>query len=42
MLNALNHDAKDVTAIDISNVVINDLMKGRLEQFSGGLYNNGK
>ena len=38
VLNALNHDAKDVTAIDISNVVINDLMKGRLEQFSGGLY----
>lgn len=40
VLNALNHDAKDVTAIDISNVVINDLMKGRLEQFSGGLYNH--
>jgi hypothetical protein len=38
VLNALNHDAKNVTAIDISNVVINDLMKGRLDQFSGGLY----
>jgi Spermine/spermidine synthase domain len=40
VLNALNHDAKEVTAIDISNVVINDLMKGELEQFSGGLYKN--
>ena len=40
VLNALNHDAKDVTAIDISNVVVNELMKRRLEQFSGGLYKN--
>lgn len=42
VLNALNHDAKDVTAIDISNVVINELMKGRLDQFSGGLYKNAR
>jgi hypothetical protein len=38
VLNALNHDAKDITAIDISNVVVNDIMKGQLRDFSGRLY----
>jgi hypothetical protein len=38
VLNALNHDARQVTAIDVSAVVIDDVMKDRLLEFSGGLY----
>jgi hypothetical protein len=38
VLNALNHGASDVVAVDVSAVVVNDIMKGRLREFSGDLY----
>lgn len=38
VLNALNHDAKRVVAVDVSHVVVDDIMKGRLREFSGKLY----
>ena len=38
VLNALHHGAQDVTAVDVSDVTVNELMKGRLREFSGGLY----
>jgi hypothetical protein len=38
VLNALHHGATDVTAVDVSEVTVNELMKGRLREFSGGLY----
>jgi hypothetical protein len=38
VLNALNHDAKRVIMVDISDVVVEDLMKDRLREFSGDLY----
>lgn len=38
VLGALHHGARSVTAIDVSEVVVDDLMKGRLREFSGGLY----
>jgi SAM-dependent methyltransferase len=38
VLNALYHGADKVTAVDISDVTVNDLMKGRLREFSGNLY----
>jgi SAM-dependent methyltransferase len=38
VLNALHHDARRVTAVDISDVVIDDIMKGYLREFSGDLY----
>jgi SAM-dependent methyltransferase len=38
VLNALNHDAQQVTAVDISEVTIDEIMRGRLRQFSGDLF----
>jgi len=38
VLNALNHDAERVVTVDVSEVVIEDLMKSRLREFSGDLY----
>lgn len=38
VLNALHHGASDVTAVDVSEVTVNDLMKNRLRAFSGNLY----
>lgn len=38
VLNALHHDAKRVVMVDVSDVVVEDLMKGRLREFSGDLY----
>jgi SAM-dependent methyltransferase len=38
VLNALYHGADKVTAVDISEVTVNDLMKDRLREFSGNLY----
>jgi hypothetical protein len=38
VLNALNHDARDVTAVDVSEVTTNEIMRGRLREFSGGLF----
>jgi len=40
VLNALHHGAQHVVAVDISSVVVDDLMKGALSEFSGGLYND--
>jgi len=37
-LAALHHGAKHVTAVDVSEVVIEDVMKRYLVEFSGGLY----
>lgn len=42
VLNALNHDAREITAIDISNAVVNDIMGGELRDFSGRLYEHPK
>lgn len=38
VLNALRHGARDVTAVDVSDATITDVMKGRLKDFSGNLY----
>jgi SAM-dependent methyltransferase len=38
VLGALHHGARHVVAVDVSDVVVNELMKGRLREFSGGLY----
>jgi len=38
VLNALNHEASDITAVDISDVTVNELMRGRLRAFSGDLF----
>lgn len=38
VLNALNHGATDITAVDISHATIDELMKGRFADFSGRLY----
>ncbi|HVH18056.1 MAG TPA: hypothetical protein VNF72_07135 [Myxococcota bacterium] len=38
VLNALHHGAKQVVAVDVSDVVVNDIMKGHLREFSGDLY----
>jgi SAM-dependent methyltransferase len=38
VLAALHHGAKRVVAIDVSEVVVEDLMKGVLREFSGDLY----
>jgi SAM-dependent methyltransferase len=38
VLNALNHGASDITAVDISEVTVDELMRGRLREFSGGLF----
>ena len=38
VLNALHHGAEHVTAVDISEVTVERIMKGSLEDFSGGLY----
>ena len=40
VLNALHHDASSVTAVDVSEAVINDIMKGYLNEFSGNLYSD--
>ena len=37
-LAALQHGAKHVVAVDVSSVVVEDIMKGRLREFSGELY----
>jgi hypothetical protein len=42
VLGALSHDAQEITAIDINNVVVNDIMKGELRDFSGRLYEHPK
>jgi SAM-dependent methyltransferase len=38
VLNALNHDAQQVTAVDISEVTTNEIMRGYLRTFSGDLF----
>ena len=38
VLAALHHGAKRVVAVDVSDVVVNDIMRGYLREFSGGLY----
>ncbi len=38
VLNALHHDAKRVVVVDVNEVAIDVLMKGRLRSFSGDLY----
>jgi SAM-dependent methyltransferase len=38
VLNALHHDSEQVTAVDISDVTINEIMRGHLREFSGDLY----
>jgi len=38
VLNALHHGARDVTAVDVSDVTISQIMKGKLRDFSGDLY----
>ena len=38
MLNALNRGAENVTAVEISDVVVNELMKDHFADFSGRLY----
>lgn len=38
VLNALRHGARRVVALDLSAATIERLMKGRLKEFSGGLY----
>jgi SAM-dependent methyltransferase len=38
VLAALHHGAQRVVAVDVSDVVVNDIMKGYLSGFSGGLY----
>jgi SAM-dependent methyltransferase len=38
VLNALHHRAKRVVAVDVSDVVVNDIMKNYLLEFSGSLY----
>jgi SAM-dependent methyltransferase len=38
VLNALNHGARDVTAVDISDTTIDLVMKDRLREWSGNLY----
>jgi SAM-dependent methyltransferase len=38
VLAALHHGARRVVAVDVSEVVIEDLMKGELREFSGDLY----
>lgn len=40
VLNALNHDARDVTAVDVSAVTTNEIMRGRLRAFSGDLFSD--
>lgn len=38
VLNALHHGASRVVAVDLSEAVVEDLMKDRLRDYSGGLY----
>ena len=38
VLNALRNGARHVTVVDVSDVVVNDIMKGVLREFSGDLY----
>src|SRR6266849_6719560 len=38
VLNALNHDAREITAVDISEVVTDEIMRDRLRAFSGDLF----
>ena len=38
VLNALHHGAQRVIAVDVSDVVIHDIMQGHLREFSGDLY----
>ena len=38
VLNALNHGAREVIAVDVSDATVDQLMKGRLRAFSGDLY----
>jgi hypothetical protein len=38
VLAALHHGSERVVAVDVSEVVVEDLMKGHLREFSGGLY----
>jgi len=38
VLNAINHGATEITAVDISRATIDRLMKGDLAEFSGRLY----
>ena len=38
VLNALNHDAREITAVDISEVTTNEIMRGHLRAFSGDLF----
>lgn len=38
VLAALHYGAKRVVAVDVSEVVVEDLMKGKLREFSGDLY----
>ena len=38
VLTALHHGSEHVVAVDVSEVVVEDIMKGELREFSGGLY----
>ncbi len=38
VLNALHHGAREVTAVDVSDVTVDAIMKGKLRDFSGDLY----
>jgi SAM-dependent methyltransferase len=38
VLSALQHGAEKVIAVDVSEVVVEEIMKGELLEFSGGLY----
>lgn len=38
VLNALNHGAREVTAVDVSDATVDELMKGKLREWSGNLY----
>jgi SAM-dependent methyltransferase len=38
VLNALHHGAERVVAVDVSEVVVDDVMKSQLREFSGELY----
>ena len=38
VLNALNHDAREITAVDISEATTNQIMRNHLRAFSGDLF----
>jgi SAM-dependent methyltransferase len=42
VLNALHHGANEVIAVDISDVTVNEIMRGPLRDFSGNLFGHPK